>query len=98
MANYRLTKKAVADLTDIWNYSFDTWSEKQADIYYTTLLNTCKDLAKNPELGKKYDNVHPTLLGYKAYQHIIFYTVEKGEILIIRILHHRMDLKSRING
>lgn len=33
MAKYNLTKKAVEDLTKIWNYTFDTWSENQADAY-----------------------------------------------------------------
>ena len=28
MAKYRLTKKAVEDLADIWNYTFDEWSER----------------------------------------------------------------------
>ncbi|WP_420318747.1 type II toxin-antitoxin system RelE/ParE family toxin [Ekhidna sp.] len=34
MANYQLTNLAVQDLTDIWNYTFDNWSEQQADVYY----------------------------------------------------------------
>ncbi len=97
MANYHLTNKAVADLSDIWNYTFDAWSEKQADKYYLMLLNTCKEVAKKPELGKKYDSVYPALLGYKADQHIIFYTAADKEIVIVRILHNRMDLKSRLN-
>jgi toxin ParE1/3/4 len=96
MANYCLTNKAVADLSDIWNYTFDTWSEKQADKYYSLLLDIFKELAKRPELGKKYASVHPILLGYKAYQHIIFYTVGQDMIVIVRILHNSMDLKNRL--
>ena len=33
MAKYSLTRKAVEDLSKIWNYTFDTWSENQADTY-----------------------------------------------------------------
>jgi toxin ParE1/3/4 len=29
MAKYNLTYKAVEDLADIWDYTFDEWSEKQ---------------------------------------------------------------------
>ena len=96
MANYVLTIKAIADLSDIWDYTYETWSEKQADKYYFLLLDTCKELAKKPDKGKKYDNVHPNLLGYKAHQHIIFYTAGNNRIEIIRILHNRMDLKNRM--
>ncbi len=34
MAKYTLTNKAVKDLSEIWNYTFDQWSERQADFYY----------------------------------------------------------------
>ena len=98
MANYLLTNKAVMDLSDIWNYTFETWSEKQGDKYYSMLLDTCKELAEKPNTGKKYDEVYPNLLGYTAYQHIIFYTVTSNkEIEIVRILHSRMNLKSRLS-
>ena len=92
MASYRLTKRAVADLSDIWNYTYETWSGKQADKYYSMLLDTCKKLAKKPKTGKKYDIVYPGLMGYKIEQHIIFYIAGQEEIEIVRISHNRMDL------
>jgi len=98
MANFHLTNKAVEDLSDIWHYTCETWSEKQADKYYTMLLDFCKELAKKPQAGKKYDEVSLNLLGYKVSQHIIFYrVVSDKEIEVIRILHSRMDLKNRIH-
>jgi toxin ParE1/3/4 len=39
MAKFKLTNKAVKDLSEIWNYTFDTWSESQADKYYKLILN-----------------------------------------------------------
>jgi hypothetical protein len=39
MANYQLTNRAVADLTQIWNYTLDNWSENQADRYYKMLID-----------------------------------------------------------
>ena len=98
MAKYRLTNKAVDDLSDIWNYTCETWSEKQADKYYVMLLDFCSDLANKPDKGRKYDEIHLNLLGYKANQHIIFYRViSTKEIEIVRILHGRMDLKNRVH-
>jgi toxin ParE1/3/4 len=52
MANYRLTNKAVTDLSDIWHYTCDTWSEKQANKYYLMLPDTYKELAAKPKTGK----------------------------------------------
>lgn len=97
MARYKLTNKAVEDLTQIWNYTFNKWSENQADTYYYMLLDNCKELAYNPDLGKKYSVVTQNLLGFKAGRHLIFYRrIEENEIEITRILHEQMDLKNRI--
>lgn len=58
MAEFHFTRKAVVDLNSIWNYSFEKWSEKQADKYYKVILETCKDLADNPEMGKSSGKSH----------------------------------------
>lgn len=97
MAKYHLTNKAVEDLANIWDYTYDEWSEKQANKYYDLLLNSCKELAENPTRGKKYDIVTTALLGYKSNEHIVFYRIiDIKEIEVIRILHSRMDLKAKL--
>ncbi len=98
MGKYELTRKAVFDLNEIWQYTVDNWSEKQADRYYNMLLDICQEIADNPELGRNYDEIKPELFGVKANRHIIFYRNLRGRpIEIIRILHERMDLKRRMN-
>ena len=97
MANYKFTNKAVDDITNIWNYTFDTWSESQADNYYQMLLDNCHELANNPELGKNYSGITHELKGFKAGRHIIFYRrINKEYVEITRILHEQMDLKNRM--
>lgn len=97
MAKYRFTNKAVEDLSGIWNYSSDIWLEKQADLYYRMLIECCREIAANPALGKKYEQISENLLGFIANKHIIFYrTISQDEIEIIRILHSSMDLKRRL--
>ncbi|MDL2144201.1 type II toxin-antitoxin system RelE/ParE family toxin [Flavobacterium tructae] len=96
MAKYYLTNKAVEDLAEIWNYTFEEWSENQADKYYGQLLSSCQDVADDPGLGRKYDMVTKKLLGFKTNRHILFYRIiSNSEIEIVRILHERMDLKSK---
>ena len=97
MANYIFTNKAVEDLSKIWDYTFEVWSETQADRYYTMLIDTCQELADDKLSGKKYLEVEMDILGFKVGQHIIFYKkLKSNKIEIARILHSRMDLKSRI--
>lgn len=95
MSKYHLTKLAVQDLTDIWNYTFDNWSERQADNYYEQLISIFESITTNPDQGRNYDGVRRDLLGYKVNRHIIFYRIfSHGQIEITRILHERMDLKN----
>lgn len=98
MPGYKLTNKAVEDLTDIWNYTFEQWSEKQADKYYRMLIDNFDWIVRNTGLGKSYSAVMDNILGFKVGRHIIFYRVlHDNKIEIIRILHEQMDLKNRIS-
>ena len=97
MGNYKLTNKAVEDLTKIWDYTIDKWSEKQADKYCEMLLENFKHIADDPSIGKNYARIRDDLFGLKVNRHIIFYRITlENPIEITRILHERMDLKSRI--
>ncbi len=97
MAEYKLTNKAVEDLSKIWDYTFEVWSEKQADKYYNELIYNCEEIAENPDLGKHYKGISEQLLGIKTNRHIIFYrNLSENYVEITRILHERMDLKKRI--
>ena len=97
MASYVLSNKAVLDLSAIWEYTVDTWSERQADKYYYMLLDSCQELAEGKISGKIYPEIHPEILGFKAGQHILFYRqISSSKIEIVRILHVQMDLKNRV--
>ena len=97
MGNYILTNKAVEDLSNIWNYSFEVWSESQADKYYYMLLDSCQELADEKVSGKNYEEISKDIFGFRIGQHIIFYRkLKSNKIEIARILHSRMDVKNRI--
>lgn len=97
MAKIRFTNKAVDDLSDIWNYTVEAWSERQADLYYEMLINFCEEIAANPlSFGKKYHQIAEDIYGFRANKHVIFYRIVPDTVEIVRILHGSMDLKSKI--
>lgn len=100
MSKYRLTNKAATDLSDIWNYTLETWSERQANLYYEMLITSFQEIAENPASGRLYKEINDDLFGYIANRHVIFYRTipDDDAVEIIRILHRSMDLKSRMNG
>lgn len=73
MAKYQLTKKAVEDLGNIWEYTVDRWSEEQADSYYRMLLEICGKIANQPDLGRNYEGIKADLFGLKVGRYITFY-------------------------
>jgi len=96
MAKFLLTHKAVEDLTSIWEYTYDTWSERQANKYYALLIQACQEISSKPKRGKVYDDIAPGIMGHVAYRHLILYKIiSPKEVLIVRILHGQMDLKSK---
>ena len=93
-----MTNSAIEDLSNIWNYTLDHWSEVQADKYYMLITDAFSELAKQPHLGKEYNEIYPQLKGYKISRHIIFYRIIDGkDIEITRILHKRMDIKNKFS-
>ena len=98
MAKVLLRQEAIDDLSDIWHYTLHEWSENQAEKYYETIKFACKEIGKNPNIGKLYTEISKYLFGLKTGKHIIFYhLISEDEIEVIRILHENMDLKNRIN-
>ena len=69
MAKIRLSRKAIADLDGIWDYTVETWSEEQAVAYYRHIYTAIQNLDNLPDfLEKKYDVIKPGLLGFKVSQ------------------------------
>lgn len=99
MAKIVLRQEAIDDLTDIWEYTFEKWTEKQADKYYNTIKYACLEIGKNPDIGNAYEGINKNLLGFKVGKHIIFFhVVSENKVEVIRILHGMMDLKSKMQG
>lgn len=98
MAKVILRQEAIDDLNDIWFYTFEEWSESQADKYYDAIEFACEQIGLNPKRGKEYIKIRKGLFGLRTGRHIIFYQIlDKNEIEVIRILHERMDLINRLN-
>jgi toxin ParE1/3/4 len=96
MAKVHFSKRAVQDLAGIWEYTFDEWSERQADKYYSILIQACQEIAADSKKGKSYDEVADNVHGFLIYRNIIlFKRISASEVLIVRILHAQMDLKSK---
>ena len=93
---YVISKKAVADLEEIWLYTVEKWSIEQADRYYSLIFDEIDFICKNTSTGKSMDHVRKGYRASKVKSHLIFYRVTNDIVEIIRILHERMDIDNRL--
>ena len=97
MADYTITNKAADDLRSIWNYTYDKWSEHQADLYFNALITEFQNIAndKNSQ-DKEYYLIQSGLFCRRCRKHLIFYKHSyENNIKIIRVLHAMMDIESK---
>ena len=93
--SYRLSSLAETDLEDIWNYTLDTWSAEQAEIYHASLISAFEGLAYGIKLGRICD-VREGYFKYAINLHIIYFKLSEAGIDVIRILHQRMDVSRHL--
>lgn len=93
---FRISHLAELDLEQIWLYTFDNWSQRQADKYYKTLIHAIEEICNHPELGKNLDHIKKghRMLQVKSYT--VIYKVSNETIWIDRILHKSMDIEIQL--
>ena len=96
---FKISNEAQNDLENIWLYTFETWSIKQADRYIELIIDEIEYLTNNPNTGKDFSSVRKGYYRSKVKSHFIFYKINQKEELIeiIRILHQEMDIENRLN-
>lgn len=93
MAAYRLSKKAVADLDGIHEYSVENFGTSQARSYLNRLHKRFEILAQQPMLGRQVDHFAPKMRRYEYRSHVAFYIAGDGGVVIVRVLHKSMDVQ-----
>lgn len=98
-AAYILTEKAAEELREIASYTRQHWGPTQAGVYADTLLTAMDALAAG--VGG-YKDLHALRTGLRAVRcshHYIYGLIRpNAPVLIIAILHERMDLMTRLAG
>lgn len=84
---------AIADLDAIYAYSVDHWGSAQAETYPRALNARMQGLRRFPALGTAQDALHSGLRRIGEGSHSIYYLIRDETVLIVRVLHDRMDTK-----
>ncbi len=94
---YLISKKAIADIEEIWLYTVEKWSVDQADHYYNLIFDEIQFICKTVNAGKSREHVRKGYRASKVKSHLIFYRIQNNTIEVIRILHERIDIENRLD-
>ena len=95
--SYQLPPLALADFSDIWDYSYTNWGADQADGYVLAIHAACEELAKTLAKGRPGgQSAEHIRMGYRKYligSHVIFFRCQPFDrVEVVRILNQRMDV------
>ena len=99
MPSFTITNMAKADLKEIGHYTQERWGRDQRD-QYLTMLDACfHQLASNPLQGKDCSDIRNGYRKLSAGSHLIFYRQTLTDTIeIVRVLHGRMDIETRLSA
>lgn len=89
--NIILTPEAQHDLADILLYTVQRWGEEQQDRYAAALEQGMALLGENPTIGRPRPELFRGCRSYRVREHILYYVLRDETVVIIRVLHGRMD-------
>ena len=93
--NIRYRPRALADLESIFNDTYDRWGPDQADNYLKQIRAAVESLLDYPHRGHRYSALN-YYRSIPSGRHLIFYTINPDHICVVRVLHDRMDLRSKL--
>jgi toxin ParE1/3/4 len=82
---------------DIRNALLDTrrrWGAEQRTIYRHKLNNAFSLIRHNPEIGLARGDIGPAIRSRLVERHVIYYEIHADAILILRLMHVRMEVPS----
>lgn len=87
----RLSGRAAVDLSEIADFTIAAFGVEQARKYRDQFHRCFDSLLANPLLGRSADELAPGLRRIRQQAHVVFYLATEHDVLIVRVLHHRMD-------
>ncbi|NOZ09540.1 MAG: type II toxin-antitoxin system RelE/ParE family toxin [Gammaproteobacteria bacterium] len=93
---YELSEAAAKDIEQILQRSIVDFGLAQTEIYFHSLKTCLELLGENPGMGGGADDIRQGYRRFAHESHVIFYRASEQGILVVRILHKRMDANKHI--
>ncbi len=97
MKRLDLTEIARADLDSIRRYSTRTWGLEETTKYMNALRDTLKGLVRGAVVPRSRDDLRPGIQMATSGRHCIFFEADEARVLVVRVLHDRMDYRLHLS-
>ena len=91
---YRLTRRAEADLEDIFEYTLRMWGAAQAESYVRKILQSFDRLASQPNMGRLREEIAPPVRLLHVERHLVIYRSIDVGIEVIAVTHDRRNWRA----
>jgi toxin ParE1/3/4 len=86
-----LRPRARADLRDIWLYTVERWSKRQAESYVRGLYAMFGFLADQPEVARERLDVSPPVRLHPYKSHLVIFRASDLTLDVLRVVHGRSN-------
>ena len=90
--NLRFTPEARSDLREILRYTQRAWGLNQRTKYSSNMNIAIGHLIEFPELGHVRMTATSEVRVHELKEHVIVYRFTETEVVILRLMHQRMDI------
>jgi len=98
MVRYVFSEDAEEDLKEIYRYGYFNYGEQKADQYIEALKVKCQFLADAPYICRERHEFTPPIRIHHHKKQMILYVIKTDYILIIRVLHERMETEQHLSN
>lgn len=90
--DYKLSKQAVRELQEIYDYTLADFGQDQADKYYKKIKETLLFLCDHPHAGRIRPDIQNGIYSIPCKSHMILYKIMNDKtIFIVTIKHSSQD-------
>ncbi len=96
MRRIEFTPRARRHIEDIWSHSLEWFCVEKAEAYLRDIQRAAETVAEDPLRGRPCDDIR---VGYRKFSvgaHVLFFKASKSRIVVVRILHQRMDFERHL--
>jgi toxin ParE1/3/4 len=98
MSRIRVTRRARADLDEIWSYIATNGSAESANRFIDSLIDRLLLIVASPEMGRMREELQPGMRSFVIDPYVVYYRQIPSGVVILRVLHGARDIERLFRG